>query len=119
MAACSLITATGAFNRAVIMTAIHADARRRIARAAAIGCTKPMRYAVAFREACADVWATARIHRDHFARDACYAAAGAIEVRIMDLEAERFSASMIDSTVAMLAAVSSVDAQLATLRRAA
>ena len=69
-----LLTPAGRLDRSAIMLAVHAEARRQVERAAAIGCPKPLRYAVAFRDASASVWAAARVHRDCFIRDAALAA---------------------------------------------
>lgn len=107
-----LLTPAGRLDRSAIMLAVHAEARRQVERAAAIGCTKPLRYAVAFRDASASIWATARTYRDCFARDAALAALPAAHA---DLLEARTAALMIDSTRSMAVELAAIDAQAAAL----
>ena len=102
----------GRFDRSAIMLAVHAEARRQVERAAAIGCTKPLRYAVAFRDASANVWASARVHRECFLRDAALAALPAAHASLLQA---RTAALMIDSTRRMVAELAAIDAQAAAL----
>ena len=107
-----LLTPAGRLDRSAIMLAVHAEARRQVERAAAIGCPKPLRYAVAFRDASASVWAAARVHRDCFIRDAALAALPASHAQLLEA---RTAALMIDSARRMVAELAAIDAQAAAL----
>jgi len=112
MAASPYLNPGLAFNRSAIMAAVHGECRRIIARAVEIGCAKPVRYAVAFRDASATIWAAARIHRECAIRDAKHAALPIEHVRLINA---RTTTLMIDSTQRMLAELAAIDAQAAAM----
>ncbi len=101
-----------AFNRSAIMAAVHVECRRIIARAVEIGCARPVRYAVAFRDASATIWAAARIHRECTIRDARLAV---LPIEHANLINARTHALMIDSTQRMVVELAAIDAQAAAM----
>lgn len=101
-----------AFNRSAIMAAVHVECRRIIARAVEIGCARPVRYAMAFRDASASIWEAARIHRECAIRDARHAVLPVDHARLIQA---RTTTLMIDSTRRMLAELAAIDAQAAAM----